>query len=73
MVRELINYDKLLICQDCNATINEFCTYRYPSETERNCNNLIYSNIDTPIKINDDCMDALRYALYKYLSTFKIK
>ena len=71
MVRELINYDNLLVAEDCKSVLNEFYTYRYPSENEKNKMSISSDNIDLPLKINDDCMDALRYALYKYLTTFK--
>ena len=71
MVRELINYDKLLVAENCKAVLNEFCTYRYPSENEKNKMSISPDNSDLPLKINDDCMDAVRYALYKYLTTFK--
>ncbi len=69
LVRGLINYDKLLISDACTATLNEFSTYRYPSESEQT---KYYSggSADLPIKINDDCMDALRYAIFKHLTTF---
>ena len=71
LVRGLINYDRLMISEICKSTLNEFETYRYPSETERTKSGIINSdNADLPVKMNDDCMDALRYALFKHLTTF---
>ena len=55
LVRSLINYDKLIVSEKCIHTLEEFGLYSYGSE-------------DVPLKINDDCMDALRYGLYKYLT-----
>ncbi len=69
LVRGLINYDKLLVCETCTATLNEFLTYRYPSETEQ-LKFMGSNNADLPLKLNDDCMDALRYAIFKHLTTF---
>ena len=68
LVRELINYDKLLVSEKCKSTLNEFETYRYRSAGENGYNS---EDADTPLKVNDDCMDALRYALFKHLTTFR--
>ena len=68
LVRGLINYDRLMISNKCKSSLNEFETYRYPSETERAKSG--YDNADLPLKLNDDCMDALRYALFKHITTF---
>lgn len=67
LVRSVINYDNLIVSDKCGHTLNEFETYRYPNEEER-----LRASVqaDMPIKINDDCMDALRYGLYKHLTTF---
>ena len=72
LVRALINYDKLFVSDICKSTLNEFVTYRYSSESERVKVSSLYSgdNADLPLKMNDDCMDALRYALYKHKTTF---
>ena len=59
MVRSLINYDKLIVSEKCVNTLREFEIYRYPTLD------------DAPVKLNDDCMDALRYALFSYLSKRK--
>ncbi len=55
LVRSLINYDKLIVSQKCVHTLEEFELYSYGSD-------------DIPLKVNDDCMDALRYGLYIYLT-----
>jgi PBSX family phage terminase large subunit len=59
ILREIINYDKLIINADkCKNTIREFSIYRYPSEN--------YSSLhkqDVPLKENDDSMDETRYAI----------
>ena len=73
LVRELINYDKVIVSDICKATLGEFETYRYPSDAEKTKNGISSDNADTPLKVNDDCMDALRYALYKHLTTFRRK
>ncbi len=57
LVRSLINYDKLIVSKKCLHTLDEFEVYSYDGSKE-----------DVPLKINDDCMDALRYGLYKYLT-----
>jgi|Deesub1362A_J573_1020465.scaffolds.fasta_scaffold01443_18 PBSX family phage terminase large subunit len=46
-----VESDKLLIHSRCQNTINEFQMYRYDDNDK-----------ETPIKINDHAMDALRYA-----------
>lgn len=67
LVRSVINYDKLIVSARCVHTLQEYQTYRYPSEEEGLKSSI---QLDTPIKINDDCMDASRYGLYKHLRTF---
>lgn len=71
LVREVINYDRLIVSDRCKNTINEFSTYRYPSETEQGGRSLSEKDFDIPLKINDDCMDALRYGLFKHITTFR--
>ena len=71
LVREVINYDRLIVSDRCKNTINEFSTYRYPSETEQTGRSLSEKDADIPLKINDDCMDALRYGLFKHITTFR--
>jgi PBSX family phage terminase large subunit len=64
VVRSVINYDRLIINKDkCPNTINELSVYRYPSEAAR----LTHPTAnDAPLKENDDCMDAKRYAITFY-------
>ena len=73
LVRGLINYDNIIVPDVCKATLGEFETYRYPSETDKYKGGVSSDSADTPLKINDDCMDALRYAIYKHLTTFRRK
>lgn len=70
IVREVINYDKLLVSDRCKNTLNEFSTYRYPTEAEQARKGLLESESDIPLKVNDDCMDALRYGIFKHVTTF---
>ena len=64
IVRSIINFDRLIVNKDrCKQTINEFFTYRYPSEED--CLKNI-ADKDLPIKENDDAMDETRYALNFY-------
>ena len=60
LVRSLINYDRLIVSDKCLHTLEEFSLYRYEQDA--------LSAKDSPLKINDDCTDALRYGLYKYLT-----
>jgi PBSX family phage terminase large subunit len=50
-VRQYLRMNKLKVHQRCTSTIEEFETYSYQDGKEE------------PVKENDDCMDALRYAL----------
>lgn len=64
IVRSIINYDRLIVNKErCKNTINEFFSYRYPSEDE-----IIKHSADSdlPLKENDDAMDETRYALNFY-------
>lgn len=54
VVAKLLKVNRLFICEDCKETIKEFNLYVWNDKTGE------------PIKINDDCMDSLRYALYSY-------
>ncbi|MEE3349120.1 MAG: PBSX family phage terminase large subunit [Candidatus Gastranaerophilaceae bacterium] len=73
LVRGLINYDNIIVSDVCKATLGEFETYRYPSETDKLKGGISLDGSDTPLKVNDDCMDAMRYAIYKHLTTFRRK
>lgn len=50
----------LFVSEECQNTINEFNMYRFPDEKEGKVNK------DTPLKINDHAMDAIRYALHSW-------
>jgi len=51
-VTALIESDRLLVHRSCQNLINEFQMYRYDDNDK-----------ETPLKINDHAMDALRYAV----------
>lgn len=71
LIRSIINYDSLMVAENCTQTLNEFATYRYPSDSElAKTGNLNGNASEVPVKLNDDCMDALRYAIFKHLTTF---
>ena len=59
-VRELFKANKIKIHQSCKNLISELESYRYPDKKEDR-------NLDErPIKEEDHCVDALRYALFMY-------
>ena len=67
IVRQLINFDRLIICRDtCPNTIQEITTYRYPQEYEITAS----TDIDKPVKEFDDSMDAMRYGVWFYEVNF---
>jgi phage terminase large subunit len=52
----------LLVDPRCHETIREFNQYRYPEQhADRNAD-------ETPLKMDDHCMDALRYAVAVWLA-----
>jgi PBSX family phage terminase large subunit len=55
-VRELIRKRQLFVFDTCKNTLDEFNTYRYDPEKPK----------EEPIKENDHCMDAIRYAIYNH-------
>lgn len=68
ILRSIINYDCLIINSErCPNTINEFKSYRYPSQDERRSAGF---EDDAPLKENDDAMDETRYAVVFYESHF---
>lgn len=68
VLRSIINYDCLIINSErCPNTINEFKSYRYPSEDEKLSSR--YEE-DVPVKENDDAMDETRYAVAFYETRF---
>lgn len=64
IVRQIINYDRLIICDTNADLLQELFTYRYPSKDEQL--KLNPDQWDKPIKEFDDCMDSMRYALFYY-------
>lgn len=57
-VRELFKQNRIHIHPDCKNLIWELETYRYPDKKADQ------NEKETPIKENDHCLDALRYALF---------
>jgi PBSX family phage terminase large subunit len=57
-VRELFKQNRIHIHPDCKNLIMELETYRYPDKRPDQ------NEQEKPIKENDHCLDALRYALY---------
>lgn len=70
IVRQIINYDRLIISKKCVDTLQEIQTYRYPSKEEQM---RLTVDIDKPIKEFDDLMDAKRYGLVKYETDYGYK
>ncbi|MCP4649733.1 MAG: PBSX family phage terminase large subunit [PVC group bacterium] len=54
-VKSMIGNENLLVNQDCFYTLREFDSYIWDARNTVK---------EIPLKINDDCMDAIRYALY---------
>jgi len=63
IVRELINFDRVILSDRCVHTIEELQTYRYPNKDDII---KLSTDIDKPIKEYDDLMDAMRYGLVYY-------
>jgi len=59
-VKELFKQGRLHIADSCVNLIWELETYRYPDKRPDQ------NEKETPIKENDHCLDALRYALYNH-------
>ncbi len=54
-IKSLIKYKKLFVSPECTYHLREFDSYVWDKSNKIK---------EVPLKINDDCMDALRYALY---------
>ena len=54
-VKTLIGSKKLFVKTDCTYTLREFDSYIWDAK---------HTVKEQPVKINDDCMDSIRYALY---------
>lgn len=57
-VNTFISNDQLFVYERCQNFINEIQSYRYDENDK-----------ETPIKLNDHAMDALRYAIYTHLKS----
>lgn len=56
-ISSLIDSNKLFIHEDCKNTIREIESYSWDEKS-------VLKGIDKPCKINDHCLDALRYGIY---------
>lgn len=65
-VRELLKNNKLKVHKSCTNLIWELETYSYPAKKPDK------NEPEIPIKENDHCLDALRYALYMNSQSSKI-
>lgn len=54
-VKSLIGQEKLYVSKECVYTLREFDSYIWDAKNTVK---------EQPLKINDDCMDAIRYCLY---------
>ena len=71
LMRSVINYDRLIVNKDrCKNFLAEIQVYRYPDEDERLKSGV---NPNQPLDKNNHAMDAARYGLFKYETTFKTK
>jgi phage terminase large subunit len=62
MVRQLINFDRLIISKKCTDTLQEITTYSYPDPKALP----VGADADAPIKEFDDLCDSMRYGIYLY-------
>lgn len=63
-VRSVIQDQRYFISDTCTNTINEFATYRYPTDDEKLKK---HYEEDLPLKQDDDCMDGcVRYPIHGY-------
>lgn len=59
-IKSLIGDKKLFANKTCSYTLREFDSYIWDSGNEVK---------EVPVKVNDDCLDALRYAIYSDKNT----
>jgi phage terminase large subunit len=57
-VKGMVNSGRLIVSQNCHYTIREFDSYIWDQGSVVK---------EVPIKMNDDCMDAIRYAFFTHL------
>ena len=60
LVSKLMSNGTLKVCRNCEAIIKEFRGYVWDSKCMK-------TGVDKPLKENDHCLDALRYAMYSHL------
>lgn len=68
IIRQIINFDRLIIGENNRDLLQELFTYRYPSKDEQL--KLNPEQWDKPIKEFDDLMDSMRYGLFLYETRF---
>ena len=61
-IEGLINSGDLIVSTNCHYTLREFDSYVWDKKIQ-----------DKPLKINDDAMDAVRYAIYTHKGSFKFE
>ena len=59
-----LNQGKILFSDECQNTIKEFASYVWDEKAAE-------GGVDKPVKLNDHCMDALRYFVYTVLNDQK--
>lgn len=57
-VKGMVNAGRIIVSQNCHYTIREFDSYIWDQGSTVK---------EVPIKLNDDCMDAIRYAFFTHL------
>jgi len=57
-VKGMVNSGRLIVSQNCHYTLREFDSYIWDQGSTVK---------EVPIKLNDDCMDAIRYAFFTHL------
>ena len=63
-IKSLIGDQRLFISTNCTYTLREFDSYIWDADSEIK---------EVPVKVNDDCLDALRYAIYSDKNTVETK
>ena len=59
-IQTLVRERRLLVFNNCKEFISEIEQYHYPEEKEE------VNTKNVPVKFNDHCCDALRYAIFSY-------
>lgn len=58
-VSKFINNGTLKICRNCEHLIKEFQSYVWDPKSQ-------ITGVDKPLKVNDHCLDALRYSIFSH-------